>query len=104
MGRMNSTPAGGFVICSLIKDPVWHAPDGSVFEPGDSGNELGTYFLKLAATGNPDRPVAGYGIHGTPDETTVGKSLSKGCIRMRKADIELLYNLVPEKTPVNITE
>ena len=104
VGRMNSTPAGGFVICSRIKDPEWHAPDGSVFGPGDPGNELGGYFLKLAATGNPDRPVTGYGIHGTPDDTTVGKSLSKGCIRMRKADVELLYNLVPEKTPVNITE
>ena len=104
VGRLNSTPAGGFVISGRIKSPSWHAPDGSVFAPGDPGNELGNYFLKLAATGNPDRPITGYGIHGTPNESTVGKSLSSGCIRMRNADVELLYNLVPEKTPVNITE
>ena len=104
VGRANSTPTGVFVISSRIKAPSWHAPDGSVFAPGDPGNELGNYFLKLAATGDPDRPIAGYGIHGTPNENTVGKSLSSGCIRMRNADVELLYNLVPEKTPVNITE
>ena len=104
VGRLNSTPAGGFVISSRIKDPEWRAPDGRIFEHGDPGNELGNYFLKLAATGTPDRPFVGYGIHGTPDESTVGKSLSSGCIRMRNADVELLYNLVPERTPVNITE
>ena len=104
VGRLNSTPSGGFVISNRIKSPVWHAPDGSVFEPGEPGNELGNFFLKLASTGSPDRPLAGYGIHGTPDESTVGKSLSSGCIRMRNADVELLYNLVPERTPVNITE
>ncbi|MBO7153027.1 MAG: L,D-transpeptidase family protein [Lentisphaeria bacterium] len=104
VGRLNSTPTGGFVISSRIKDPRWHAPDGSIFEPGEQGNELGKYFLKLAATGNPGRPLAGYGIHGTPDESTVGKSVSSGCIRMKNADVELLYELVPEGTPVIITD
>ena len=104
VGRFNSTPVGGFVISNRIKDPRWYSSDGRVFEPGEPGNELGQYFLKLAATGNPDRPFAGYGIHGTPDESTVGKSLSHGCVRMRNADVELLYNLVPERTPVTITD
>lgn len=104
VGRMNSTPAGEFVICSRIKAPQWTAPDGSVYEHGDPGNELGDYFLKLAAVGKPHRPLAGYGIHGTPNESTVGKSLSSGCIRMRNADVGLLFELVPEKTPVTITE
>ena len=104
VGRFNSTPVGGFVISSRIKDPRWYASDGRVYEPGEAGNELGRYFLKLAATGNPDKPFAGYGIHGTPDESSVGKSLSHGCVRMRNADVELLYNLVPEKTPVTITD
>ena len=104
VGRSNSTPVGEFVISSRIKSPEWHAPDGSIYKPGEPGNELGNYFLKLAFTGKPDRPLAGYGIHGTPDESTVGKSLSSGCIRMHNADVELLYNLVPERTPVNITE
>ena len=104
IGRLNSTPAGKFVISNRIKDPKWHAPDGRIFEPGEAGNELGKYFLKLAATDDPDRPLVGYGIHGTPDESTVGKSVSSGCIRMRNADVEILYELIPEGTPVVITD
>lgn len=104
VGRGNSTPKGEFVVSTRLKDPKWYAPDGRIFEPGEDGNELGKYFLKLAAAGNPDRPLLGYGIHGTPDENTVGNSVSSGCIRMRSADIEMLYNLVPEKTPVVITD
>lgn len=104
IGRGNSTPRGEFVISTRLKDPKWYAPHGRIFEPGEEGNELGKYYLKLAAVGDPDRPLLGYGIHGTPDENTVGSSVSSGCIRMRSADIEMLYNLVPEKTPVVITE
>lgn len=104
IGRANSTPVGSFVISTRLKDPKWYAPDGRVFEPGEDGNELGKYFLKLAAAGSPDRPLLGYGIHGTPDENTVGNSVSSGCIRMYSADIEMLYNLLPERTPVVITD
>ena len=104
IGRGKSTPRGSFVVSTRLKDPKWYAPHGRVFEPGEEGNELGKYYLKLAASGSPDRPLLGYGIHGTPDENTVGSSVSSGCIRMRSADIEMLYNLVPENTPVIITE
>ena len=65
---------------------------------------LGDYFLKLAPASTPGKPLLGYGIHGTPDESSVTKSLSNGCIRMRNADVELLYLLVPGRTPVEITE
>ncbi len=33
-------------------------------------------------------------IHGTPEETTIGTAASYGCIRMRSADVIVLYNLV----------
>jgi lipoprotein-anchoring transpeptidase ErfK/SrfK len=36
----------------------------------------------------------GYGIHGTNVQSSVGKSVSHGCIRMRKSDIEELFELV----------
>lgn len=102
IGRQNRTPEGSFVISSRIKDPEWRAPDGRIFAPGEEGNELGKYFLKLAASGTPDKPILGYGIHGTGDESSVGKSWSNGCVRMRNSEVELLYLLVPEKTPVEI--
>lgn len=43
-------------------------------------------------------------IHGTPDETPLGKPGSHGCIRMRNADIVVLFNRVPVGTRVFITE
>ena len=43
-------------------------------------------------------------IHGTPDGTELGLPGSIGCIRMRNRDIVELFDLVPVKTPVEITE
>jgi L,D-transpeptidase YbiS len=41
-------------------------------------------------------------IHGTPDSTELGHPGSKGCIRMRNADLLELFELVPAGTQVNI--
>lgn len=43
-------------------------------------------------------------IHGTPDETPLGLPGSRGCIRMRNADIIELYNLIPVGTRILIEE
>lgn len=42
------------------------------------------------------------GIHGTNDETSVGKDTSAGCVRMRNADITTLASMLPLGTPVRI--
>ena len=41
-------------------------------------------------------------IHGTPDSTPLGVAGSKGCIRMRNADIVELFDRVPIYTTVSI--
>ncbi len=41
-------------------------------------------------------------IHGTPDETPLGKPGSKGCVRMRNAELLELFDLVPVGTEVNL--
>lgn len=41
-------------------------------------------------------------IHGTPDETELGKPGSHGCARMRNRDLIELFEQVPVGTPVNI--
>lgn len=41
-------------------------------------------------------------IHGTPDETPLGRPGSRGCIRMRNADLLELFDLVPAGTSVEI--
>ena len=102
LGRMDSTPEAEFVISTRLRHPDWYAPDGRVLRYGEAENPLGEYFLKLARSGAPDKPLRGYGIHGTNDESTVGKNWSRGCVRMRNRDVELLYYLVPSGTPVKI--
>ena len=44
----------------------------------------------------------GYGIHGTNEPLSIGRSASHGCVRVRNEDAELLYRLVPVGTPVFI--
>jgi hypothetical protein len=54
---------------------------------------LGTYRLNL---GN------GYALHGTNNPSSIGRSVSHGCIRLLNEDIEKLYQIVPVGTPVYI--
>jgi lipoprotein-anchoring transpeptidase ErfK/SrfK len=42
-------------------------------------------------------------IHGTPDSTPLGVPGSRGCVRMRNADLIELFDLVATGTPVEIT-
>lgn len=44
----------------------------------------------------------GYGIHGTNNPSSIGRSVSHGCVRMRNEDIERLFEMVPIGTPVFI--
>ncbi len=41
-------------------------------------------------------------IHGTPDSTPLGKPGSRGCVRMRNADLLELFDLVPAGIAVDI--
>lgn len=62
-----------------------------------SGTELGTNRL-----GNVDTMRRYIYIHGAPDEDTMGRPSSHGCIKMRNADVIRLFDLVPVGTPVDI--
>jgi L,D-transpeptidase YbiS len=63
-----------------------------------SGSEVG--FNRLGACDTMRRYIY---IHGTPDSTKLGQPGSKGCVRMRNADLVELFNLVPVYTKVCIT-
>jgi len=43
-------------------------------------------------------------IHGSPDETPMGKPGSRGCIRMHNTDLISLFTMVTVGTPVLILE
>ncbi len=44
----------------------------------------------------------GYALHGTDVPTSIGQSVSHGCVRLRNEDIETLFRLVTVGTPVYI--
>ncbi len=94
------TPPGAYYVRSKATNPTWRNPGSSwsrsmpaYIGPGPR-NPLGTRALRL------DRGALV--IHGTPQPWTIGQRSSHGCIRMRRLDVERLFDLVPEQTPVFI--
>ena len=62
-----------------------------------SGKEVG--FNRLGTCDTMRRYIY---IHGTPDSTKLSQPGSKGCVRMRNADLVKLFDLVPVYTEVCI--
>ena len=62
-----------------------------------SGCELG--YNRLGSCDTMRRYIY---IHGTPDSTALGSPGSRGCVRMRNADLIELFDLVRVGTPVHI--
>jgi lipoprotein-anchoring transpeptidase ErfK/SrfK len=95
------TPTGTFSIVDMQLNPWWRPPDsawarGEKPIPPGPGNPLGTRWMGLSAPG--------VGIHGTPDDASIGYSASHGCIRMHIPDAEWLFHHVDIGTPVVITD
>ena len=86
------TPDGHFTIISKVENPTWTPPpdapwaQGAVPIPPGPGNPLGTRWMGLSAPG--------VGIHGTDDPSSIGYSVSHGCIRMQIPDAERLFSMV----------
>lgn len=78
------TPEGEFHIINHVPNPTYYGT-GVVVAPGKN-NPLGTRWMGLS--------VKGYGIHGTNVPSSIGKAASHGCIRMRKQDLEELFEMV----------
>jgi len=95
-GKDSSTPVGTFKIITKIVNPPWYPPKGKVIPSGDPKNVLGSRWLGIS------KPS--YGIHGTIDPLSIGKSVTEGCIRMKNAEVEELYSIVPEGTEVVIVD
>lgn len=102
IGRLGRTPAGKFTIGEKIENPDYRAPEGKMIRAGEPGNELGSRWMRLVAAPGSAAAPEGYGIHGTPHEDSVTRSLSNGCIRMRNREVEELFLIVPAGTPVEI--
>lgn len=85
------TPTGTYSITTMTKNPTWYPPnsewakDAKPIPPGID-NPLGTRWIGTSASG--------VGIHGTPDDASIGTYASHGCIRMHIWDVEDLFDRV----------
>lgn len=79
------TPEGTFIITEKVRNPN-----------GTDQGKFGSRGMTLS-DGN-------YGIHGTDKPDSIGKDESLGCVRMKKEDIEELFDLVQIGTPVTISQ
>ncbi len=95
-GENNSTPVGKFTIVDKMVRPPWTKPGVGVVMPDDEAYELGERWMPIS--------TAGYGIHGTNDESSIGRQATAGCIRMRNEDVIELYDIVPAGTEVEIID
>ncbi len=102
-GKFGKTPAVTFTIVDKIIEPPWTRPsDNKRIEYGDPENVLGSRWMAIKSADHPE--LTGFGIHGTWQRDSIGKQSSAGCIRMLNEDVEELFDLVPRKTSVTITE
>jgi hypothetical protein len=93
------TPSGIWQIVDKQENPWWTPPPspwavGARPIPPGPGNPLGTRWMGLNA--------AGVGIHGTPNDASIGYSESHGCIRMHIPEAEWLFQHVGLGTTVVI--
>lgn len=109
-----ATPLGHLCIRKKIGDgaplgAVFHSrrPTGEVLPPNAPGRDpvvtriLWLDGLELHNSNAFSRCIY---IHGTPQESLIGTPASYGCIRMRSADVQRLYELVGRGARVIITE
>ena len=94
------TPSGLWHIVDKQLNPWWYPPTydswakGLKPVPPGPANPLGTRWMGLSAPG--------VGIHGTPQDGSIGYSLSHGCIRMHIPEAEWLFDHVDVGTTVYI--
>ena len=99
-------PIGEWKVTGVQKDPKFHYnPD--LFWDAEPGH------AKATIPAGPNNPVGvvwvdiskpHYGLHGTPEPATVGKSASHGCVRLTNWDAAKLASLVRPGTKVVFTE
>ncbi|WP_370636437.1 L,D-transpeptidase [Cohnella sp. CFH 77786] len=98
--KKTPTPEGLFTIREKIKNRPYYKEK---IKGGDPRNPLGDRWLGLKVKIGNQVSYA-YGIHGTNNEKSIGKYVSKGCIRMHNKDVRWLYEKIKVGTPVWITK
>src|SRR2546422_3240470 len=108
-----ATPLGTLQVAQKIGD---HAPTGAVFhnrrftgeilQPNTPGRDpviTRIIWLRGLEAANAHAYNRGIYIHGTPEEKTIGRPASYGCIRMKSSDVSALYSQLSIGAIVQIT-
>jgi L,D-transpeptidase ErfK/SrfK len=85
IGRDGRTPVGDFTVRDKVVNPSYTDPEGRVMSGDDPRNPIGERWLSLGS---------GYGIHGTLNPESIGRSESAGCVRLLNADVAELFDLL----------
>lgn len=104
VGKDDATPEGAFRIGGKSEHTTWYPPPSMAktnpnpVKWGQKGYPLGKdgYFMSLRGIDANTRSVKGYGIHGTNDQSSIGKPRSHGCVRVGEKDIGTLFSLFTE--------
>jgi lipoprotein-anchoring transpeptidase ErfK/SrfK len=85
------SPTGTFHVVEMIRNPTWIPPNSPWAQglepiPPGSTNPLGPRWIGTSA------PAVG--LHGTPQDWTIGTAASHGCIRMHIPDVIKLFEQV----------
>lgn len=99
-------PLGNWKVNGVARNPVFHY-NPKLFWDADPGD------TKARIAAGPNNPVgvvwidlskAHYGIHGTPEPSTIGKTQSHGCIRLTNWDATALAQSVVTGVDVLLQE
>ncbi len=96
--QAGSTRVGEYTIGDKREEPMWFAQGRDPVPFGDPENPLGTRWMAWYQDGKP----TSLGFHGTNDEKGIGFMVSEGCIRMRNAEVEDLFEILPKDAKVMV--
>jgi hypothetical protein len=99
VGREGSeTRPGVYTIGTKQENPMWSPVGREPVAFDDPQNPLGTRWLAWNLEGRG----TSLGFHGTNDPSSVGQRVSEGCIRMRNAEVEQLFEILPMGAEVRV--
>jgi lipoprotein-anchoring transpeptidase ErfK/SrfK len=99
-GAMPSyTPEGLFYLKEKIKNRPYYTQH---IKGGDPRNPLGDRWLGFPAKMKNGQTSYVYAIHGNNNESSIGKHVSLGCIRMHNQEIRWLYDRVKVNSTIMI--
>jgi lipoprotein-anchoring transpeptidase ErfK/SrfK len=99
-------PIGDWKVTGISRNPTfnynpdlfWDAEpsDKKAKIPAGPNNPVGVVWIDLSKQH--------YGLHGTPEPKTIGKTTSHGCVRLTNWDAAAVSGLVKAGTPVHFTD